>query len=695
KLAAIFHGSQGNIAGFSYQWDSAHFKTEETLKHWGDVKNTFGYDGAHRTSSANIFHLPVQANSTILGYDGADNITSRQEGAGAQAFAYGTENRHLGDSDSIFAYDFNGNLTSHKEGNRERRFVYDYANRLVSAEIYENGQLLHSFSAEYDPLGRRTAKTADGVRTEFVYDGNQVVQELDQSGTVQREYIWGNGIDELIAIRQAGNTYYTHRDSIGSVVAVTDQNGTIVERYNYDAFGKPYIVREMLPPCVSIVTKQTNVLTVDFCQTVTTIAAESSDISIRTTTGNQNVPFTFSTSGDLLSITLADPLPDATMRLVVFGVEGDGTIIAERIERTFSPATEGQLDAGGSIFPVSVIVENSAINNPYLFQSREWNQVLQTYYYRAREYDPTLGRFLQQDSEWPEDGPNAYAGFRNSALNYTDPRGTTVGTALVDGSIYYFGDPLTTVPPESYKHLLAVKHEINFDALPIEQKTALMKKHFHPLSTEQTGPPDFKNALPELAYQFTGIPTLASGISGYDLTNNRPLSWVEAKEMIVYGSVQFIGFLTLPLDVGLGVSSYRASVRPPAQVRVNAEAGLGREVSRFYELEKMYPESDYKLHFQKTIKSPETPAKSGRPGKIMGKDLSGELHGRKVDVAVEDTNLGLIVALEEITSLTAPKGNQIAVSKEIFSSGKVLVVTDGKRVILIPQEVAIGIVRKK
>ena len=37
-----------------------------------------------------------------------------------------------------------------------------------------------------------------------------------------------------------GNTiYYYHFDGLGSVIALSDVNSVIVERYSYDVFGKP------------------------------------------------------------------------------------------------------------------------------------------------------------------------------------------------------------------------------------------------------------------------------------------------------------------------------------------------------------------------------------------------------------------------------------------------------------------------
>jgi RHS repeat-associated protein len=92
----------------------------------------------------------------------------------------------------------------------------------------------------YDVLGRRESRAEGTNVVNYVYTGNQVAADLDENGNVLRSYTWGPGIDNLLAFTDhtTSNTYYALKDHLNTVHALIDGSGTIVERYEYDAWGK-------------------------------------------------------------------------------------------------------------------------------------------------------------------------------------------------------------------------------------------------------------------------------------------------------------------------------------------------------------------------------------------------------------------------------------------------------------------------
>jgi len=77
---------------------------------------------------------------------------------------------------------------------------------------------------EYDVLNRKTARIEGSTTNYFVYDGNQIVADLDGDGTLLRTYIRGTGIDNLLAFTDhiTTNTYYPVKDHQNTVMALVD-----------------------------------------------------------------------------------------------------------------------------------------------------------------------------------------------------------------------------------------------------------------------------------------------------------------------------------------------------------------------------------------------------------------------------------------------------------------------------------------
>ena len=136
---------------------------------------------------------------------------------------------------SSYAYDAAGCLTNLNGTSLQ----WDERYRLKNASLAE----AQSVEYEYDVLGRRTSRTAGILPAEvehYVYNGQQVVADLDADGNLLRTYVWGPGIDNLLSFTDhaSGTTYYAIKDHQNSVLAFVNESGAIVESYEYSAYGE-------------------------------------------------------------------------------------------------------------------------------------------------------------------------------------------------------------------------------------------------------------------------------------------------------------------------------------------------------------------------------------------------------------------------------------------------------------------------
>jgi RHS repeat-associated protein len=78
----------------------------------------------------------------------------------------------------------------------------------------------------------------NGTITRYTYDGPNILLEYDGQNNIKSSYLHNLAIDDPLAVEQGGKVYYYQKDALGSVVALTNESGQIVQSYEYDSFGK-------------------------------------------------------------------------------------------------------------------------------------------------------------------------------------------------------------------------------------------------------------------------------------------------------------------------------------------------------------------------------------------------------------------------------------------------------------------------
>jgi YD repeat-containing protein len=133
-----------------------------------------------------------------------------------------------------YTYDNNGNTATKADSTRTTTYSWDFENRLTSIVLPGTGGTV---TFRYDPFGRRIRKVspAEGT-TNYLYDGANVVEEVNASGDQLARYTQNLGIDEPVAMLRSGTSSFYQADGLGSVTALGDGTGNLAT-YKYDSFG--------------------------------------------------------------------------------------------------------------------------------------------------------------------------------------------------------------------------------------------------------------------------------------------------------------------------------------------------------------------------------------------------------------------------------------------------------------------------
>ncbi|MEB3104123.1 hypothetical protein VF724_21180, partial [Paenibacillaceae bacterium T2] len=138
--------------------------------------------------------------------------------------------------DYAYTYDQDGNLLS------DGRSKYEWNSQGKLAKVTFPDGFGEAYA--YDSLGRRKSKTQFNHRgetqevTNYHYKGDSwiVVKETDESGKETLSFGFNEG-GKPLSVTYQGQTFWYVYNGHGDVVALTDKDGNLAARYEYDAWG--------------------------------------------------------------------------------------------------------------------------------------------------------------------------------------------------------------------------------------------------------------------------------------------------------------------------------------------------------------------------------------------------------------------------------------------------------------------------
>ena len=325
-----------------------------------------------------------------------------------------------------YSYDGIGNRFTHIEkigaSTTAYKYVYDPLDRLL--EVLDNVTNALKEAYAYDSLGNRLTKT-DGVTTlAYVYDAANQVKEIRQ-GSPSGALLASLTYDLNGNLTNRGDGRTLTYDPLNRLTQV-DESGQPTQTYAYDDQGRR--VRKTVGSAA------------------TSYLYDGPDIIGEYTT------WASPTAGTTHGPATDDSLLRATATMAqYFHQDGLGSVVV-----VSNPAggTDGAVryDAWGNRTVVS-----GAVPPVYGYTGREPDET-GLIFYRARYYDPTLGRFTQRDPVGVEGGTNLYAYVNGNPVNFTDPLGLLgmdpLQRMFADASANNAGGVVSDANPPGYSGLL-------------------------------------------------------------------------------------------------------------------------------------------------------------------------------------------------------------------------------------------------
>ncbi|NEZ56031.1 RHS repeat protein [Adonisia turfae] len=403
---------------FGYAYDAVDNLTQTTDTIAGTLSGTtdYTYDALDRMTQVQQGGTAVQSKRVEMGYNVASELTSLARFAGADGntpvastnYSYDGSGRlsqltHATDAATIadyqLSYDAANRLTTLISPDGTATYTYDDRDQLTGADYTAQDNEAYSYDANGNrtnagyQTGTNNQLTTDGVfNYEYDNEGNRIRRTRISDGTVTT-YEWD------------------HRQRL---VAVSEGDGaTVTQRvtYTYDAFD-----RRLSQSVDSDGDGPAAATTEHFIYDGDHIALVFDE------TGNQTHRYLHGPNVDQI---LAEETADGAVHWALTDHQGS---VRDVIDNSGNILNRIVYDSFGQVTSET----NPDFDFRFGYTGRERDEATGLMYYRARYYDPAVGRFLSEDPLGFNAGDaNLYRYVFNSPTNYTDPSGEAAFAPLI------------------------------------------------------------------------------------------------------------------------------------------------------------------------------------------------------------------------------------------------------------------------
>jgi RHS repeat-associated protein len=417
---------------------------------------TYSYDALDRP-----MHKGGAAAGTDYVYDNLGRLTSATFTTGGQGVtnAFDALSRLTSTTSTMggtsrtlsYAYDLAGNRTqvTHPDG---AYFTtgYDMLGRAWSASWTTVGGTTPFIGIGYDNLGRRTTTALGSSYTDYGFDNVSRLTTLAQrfagnTGNTTQNLSY-NPASQITSETRDNDAFAFPTSQIGSVNRDYAANGLNQytsagpATFSYDAKGNltsdgartySYDAENRLVTAVSGAT--TTNLTYDPLGRLFQVDQGTSATTTRFLYDGNQLAAEYDSSNAMTKRYYFGPGADEPM------IEDTGGALDCSGTKFLHANQQGSIialaDCWGNQTNVNSYDEygipGSSNTGRFQYTGQAWIPELGMYYYKARIYSPTLGRFLQTDPiGYDGDGPNLYAYVLNDPMNQTDTLGLAVGTSI-------------------------------------------------------------------------------------------------------------------------------------------------------------------------------------------------------------------------------------------------------------------------